>query len=434
MGFRAIRKTMVGYVVATAFLAFANAAGSVEEELDEEIEQLKQRIRELEQKQTKQNEALAEQEEERDSETTFFNELTDRFGTLSVHGDVVGYYQGAIIDGTIAGENLSDPSGFGYVADLQFAFVPFTDSQVFLRLHAGEGDGADVDLEDKGLIYGDLNTLNDNNPGNSTVNVLELYYFQGLLDGKLTLLAGKTEPVVLIDVNSFANDEYTQFVGKPFVNDVVLDAENIYSPLIAIGFAPNANWKFDALIQSTNRPELPSDQQKSRYDDVFDTPFVAAQVTYTNLDLKRDLIGNYRFYSFFATYERDKLDGNGKQKGWGVGISIDQQISDKAGLFARAGYHNEEVYEVEWQWTVGAELSRLFPGREDDRFGIGFAGLHISDNVELNDTELHFEAYYKFHLGETFTLTPDIQYVANPFGDSSGDGIFAGMLRLVWDF
>ncbi len=71
---------------------------------------------------------------------------------------------------------------------------------------------------------------------------------------------------------------------------------------------------------------------------------------------------------------------------------------------------------MEWQWTVGAELSRLFPGREDDRLGIGFAGLHISDNVELNDTEFHFEVYYKFHLGETFTLTPDIQYVANPFG------------------
>ena len=434
MGIRAIRKTMVGYVIAAAFLAFANAAGSVEEELDEEIEQLKQRIRELEQKQTKQDEALDAQEQEQDSKATFFKELTDRFGTLSVHGDVVGYYQGAIIDGPIAGENLSDPSGFGYVADLEFSFAPFTDSEVFLRLHAGEGDGADVDLEDKGLIYGDLNTLNDNNPGDDGVNVLELYYFQGLLEGKLKLLAGKSEPVLLIDVNSYANDEYSQFVGKPFVNDVVLDAENIFAPLISVGYSFNPQWKIDALVQSTNRPLLSSDQQKSRYDDVFDTPFVSAQLTYTSLDLERDLIGNYRLYTFFATYERDKLDGNGKQKGWGVGISFDQQISQKAGLFARAGYHNEEVYEVEWQWTVGAELSRLFPGREKDRLGIGLAGLHISDNVELNDTEYHFEAYYKFLIGDAFSITPDIQYVANPFGDSSGDGIFAGMVRLFWGF
>lgn len=433
MGVRAIPMAMF-VLAAAAILAFSTAASSADKEQAKEIEELKQRIQELEQTQAEQDEILAEQGDPQESKNAFLDALAERFGTLSIHGNVLGYYQGGIIDGPIAGVDLSDPSGFGYVADLELAFSPFTDSQLFLRLHAGEGDGADVDIEPKGLIYGDLNTLNDNNPGDAGVNVLEVYYFQGLLEGRLGLLAGKTEPVLLIDTNSYANDEYSQFVGKPFVNDVVLDAENIFAPLISVDYNPTAQWSINALFQSTNRPLAPEDQQKSKYDDVFDTPFLAAELTYTNLDLKRDLIGNYRFYTFFAAYEHEKLDGNGKQKGWGVGISFDQQISEKAGLFARAGYHNDEVYAVEWQWTVGAELSRLIAGRNKDRLGIGVAGLHISDKVELNDTEFHFEAYYKFLLADSFTITPDIQYVANPFGDSSGGGIFAGMLRLFWGF
>ena len=433
MGFRGIRRTIL-VLAAAAMLVFTTAASSADKEQAKEIEELKKRIEELERTQAKQDEVLAEQGDPQDSKQAFLDELKERFGTLSIHGNVLGYYQGAVIDGPIAGVDLKNPSGFGYVADLELAFSPFVDSQVFLRLHAGEGDGADVDIESKGLIYGDLNTLNDNNPGDSGVNVLELYYFQGLLDGRLKLLAGKTEPVLLIDENSYANDEYSQFVGKPFVNDVVLDDENIFAPLISVGYTPTPNWEIDFLVQSTNRPRAEEDRQKSKYDDVFDTPFLAAELAYTHLDLKRDLIGNYRFYTFLATYDRKKLDGDGMQKGWGVGISFDQQISEKAGLFARAGYHNDEVYEVEWQWTVGTELNRLFPGRSKDRLGIGFAGLHISDKVELNDTEFHFEAYYKFLVADSFTITPNVQYVANPFGDSSGSGIFAGMLRVFWGF
>lgn len=434
MGIGVIRKTMVVFAVAAAFVAFTANARSANDELNKEIEELKRKIQELGQTQAEQDEILAEQGDPQEAKTAFLDALTERFGTLSIHGDVIGYYQGGIIDGTIAGVDLKNPSGFGYVADLEVSFSPLADSEVLLRLNAGEGDGADVDIEPKGLIYGDLNTLNDNNPGDARVDVLEAYYFQGLLEGKLALLAGKTQPVLLIDNNNYAGDPYTHFVGKPFVNDVVLDAENIFAPLISLDYNPTAQLSINALFQSTNRPLAPEDQQKSKYDDVFDTPFLAAELTYTNLDLKRDLIGNYRFYTFLAAYDHEKLDGSGKQKGWGVGISFDQQISDKAGLFARAGYHNEEVYAVEWQWTVGTELSRLFPGRSKDRLGIGLAGLHISDNVELNDTEIHVEAYYKFLVADGFTITPDIQYVANPFGDSSGDGIFAGMLRMFWGF
>ncbi|NSW87192.1 MAG: carbohydrate porin, partial [Syntrophobacteraceae bacterium] len=46
------------------------------------------------------------------------------------------------------------------------------------------------------------------------------------------------------------------------------------------------------------------------------------------------------------------------------------------------------------------------------------------------DTEVHLEAYYRILIREYFAISPDIQYVANPVGNSRNDPIVAGMIRV----
>jgi carbohydrate-selective porin OprB len=51
--------------------------------------------------------------------------------------------------------------------------------------------------------------------------------------------------------------------------------------------------------------------------------------------------------------------------------------------------------------------------------------------------EGHLEAYYKIHVNDHLSVSPDIQYIWNPYGkDIAGNtsGIFVGGLRAQVDF
>lgn len=238
--------------------------------------------------------------------------------------------------------------------------------------------------------------------------------------------------MVFIDDNAFANDEYTQFVGKPFVNNPMFDSEDEFGPVMAAQISPWKPLKFTFLYASTTRPYLPEYQQKSIWNNIFDTPFLAGQLTFSPNLFGYD--GNYRVYGWGATYEHDKISGNGTAEGWGIGLSFDQMVHEKVGLFARFGYSNEEVYEAPWFWSVGANFKGLIPHRDEDEIGLGVAGLEANSDLGYNGTELHLEAYYRIVLSEYFSISPDIQFVANPLGNSSNQNIVAGMLKGQFSF
>jgi carbohydrate-selective porin OprB len=153
-----------------------------------------------------------------------------------------------------------------------------------------------------------------------------------------------------------------------------------------------------------------------------------------------ELEGNYRLYGWQAGYDHAKLDSGRnpidgeKAKGWGMGVSVDQQLSEMIGVFGRFGWNNEDVYVVKWEASGGVDLKGLIPGREEDTIGIGVAGLVPDSRFTEDDPEYHLEVYYRIAVTENLAFTPDIQYVWNPGGDSDNDGIFAGMVRAEFNF
>jgi len=362
---------------------------------------------------------------------TIKDTIMERLGTLSIHGAVLGYYQGRN-DPTIDDRDYSGANGAGFVADLELAFQPFRNGELFMRIHAGEGEGADKDLAEDGGLFANLNTIADDNPGDDGLSLLEVFYTQTFCNERYLFAIGKTEQVLFIDDNTFANDEYAQFVGKPFVNNPMLDSEVEYGPLMAAQASPWEQLTLTFLYESTSRPNREEDMQKSIWSNVFDTPFLAAQATYSPKLF--GLQGNYRLYGWGATYDHYKISGDDTAKGWGVGLSLDQMVHEKLGLFARFAYSNEDVYEAPWLWSVGTSLKGLIPYREEDEIGLGIAGLEANGDLGYNGTEIHFEGYYRFVLSEHFSITPDIQFVANPRGESSNDNVVAGMLKGQFTF
>lgn len=361
-----------------------------------------------------------------DAESSLRQEIQERLGSLCVHGGVVGFYQG-MTNADIGGRTFQNPDGVGFVADLELTFSPIERGEMAVRIHAGEGDGADRDLETEGGVFADVNTINDDNPGDDGVRLLDVFYTQTFFDGKLSLSLGKTEPLGFIDDNAFANDEYAQFVGKPFVNNPVLDSENEYAPLVALSATPTETWALTVVLQSSSRPLLEEDRQKGSFERVFDKPFVATQAAFK--PAPAGLEGNYRIYGWAQTYDHPKIAGEGSEEGWGIGLSLDQKIHEKVGLFGRFGYQNEDVYEVPWFWSAGANLKGLVAARGEDAWGLGVAGLKANEDLEEDGMELHLETYWRLCFGDHLAVTPDLQYILNPLGDEDNDGLLVGMLR-----
>ncbi len=418
--------------------------------LYQQIEVLKKKVEELEkkmrQKEVKEEKLKKDIEEVKEAKKTI-EEIKERIGNISIHGGVVSYYQAASsvdIKTDDGWQHFANPDGAGYVADIELGWEPIESGEFYMRIHAGEGngaDGGDEGLEDAGALFADLNTINDDNPDDSEVDVLEAYYTQTLFDEMLSVSFGKTEPLVFMDDNEFANDECAQFVGKPFVNNPMLDSEDEYGPILALSLNPKflkplKDVTFTVLVQSSSYPRNEDTNEKTKdiWSNFFRRPLLAGQITYS--PTIRGMSGNYRIYGWVQTYKHDRsvVNKTGTDEGWGIGFSCDQYLTEKIGVFGRFGYHNDEVYEVPIFYSIGAFLKGIIPKRENDEIGIGLAGLKANHAFDDHDTEFHTEGYYRFHITDNFAITCDLQYVADPKGNTSNDDIWAGMIRGEFSF
>ena len=417
-----------------------------------EIQSLKERIEELEEK-LEEQESLSKRQAAKTEESIegrIGEALEERFGTLEIHGGAILYYQDSQAD-ELDGENADSPSGAGFTVDLELTWHPalpvMEDGEFYVRIHAGSGTGADRGGQPNNpvnVLLANLNTIADDNTGgdDTSLELLEAHYTHNFLNETLNVTTGKAKNLMFLDGNAFANNDKQQFVGKPFVNNSVLDSESEYTPLIGAEFKPMELLALSVVGTSTSRPYAEGtpleNTAKSKYDNVFSTPFLGSQLTVS--PKFGELEGNYRFYGWYAGYNHSKLDSDRnpidgqKDKGWGLGISADQQVTEMIGLFGRFGWNNEDVYVVQWEASGGVNLKRLIPGRDEDNLGLGFAALTPGDRYSENDPEYHLEVYYRIAVTENLAFTPDFQYVWNPGGDSDNDGIFAGMVRAEFNF
>lgn len=125
--------------------------------------------------------------------------------------------------------------------------------------------------------------------------------------------------------------------------------------------------------------------------------------------------------------ERDK---------YGIGLNIEQAISDQVGFFLRVmqadGRTETHAFtEVDGSFSSGLAINGSLWGRGGDTLGLALMQNTLSDERRrfleaggtsffIGDGALHyrpeqiFESYYSLQLANTVWLTPDYQYIANP--------------------
>jgi len=308
--------------------------------------------------------------------------------------------------------------------------------KAFLHLESGQGAG----LEDNLTLYSNVNRDADNN---NNVRLTEFWYEQGLFKDRAALTFGKLDPTAYFDNNEVANDETTQFLGRIFRNSPTIEFPDNTAG-IRLAYLPVEWLELGYGVFDGN-----SDWEK-----IGDNLFNIGQVTFKTKFL--GLPGNYRFLGWNNNvYHTKWLDTEKtKEANYGFGLSFDQKVTDIVTLFTRYGWQNPKVYNPDimatgdlnysltHSWSSGFQVEGKPWGREKDVFAFAVGQVIPSDDYKkatdrLAKTEGHLEAYYRIFVNDHLSISPDFQYIWNPFGKDVADDtspIFVGGMRAQVDF
>ena len=454
----AVFKKAVLFLVVFSFLCSTSVFAD-EVSVRDEINQLKERIATLEKKVSDQDKYIATQNSAVQAQTQQISEYEAKFSQFEeklkrVPGEPMqlmeGLELGAGATFIVQGTNNVNYDGDGqtqkkdrtdgsYSADVTLAKeFKEVNGRAFLHLEAGQGAG----LEDNLTLYSNVNR--DAGDSEAKVEVTELWYEQNLFKDKAALTFGKLDPTAYFDQNEVANDETTQFLGRIFRNSPTAEFPDNNAG-IRVAYLP-AEW-LELGYGLFNA--------KSGWEKIGDNLFNIGQVSFKTNFL--NLPGNYRFYGWTNNANHTKwLDTEkAKETVYGFGLSFDQKANDIVTLFARYGWQNPKVYNpeltatdgsyysLEQSWSAGFQVEGKPWGREKDVLAFAVGQVIPSDDYKkandgfLAKTEGHLETYYRIHVNDHLSISPDFQYIWNPFGkDVAGDtnGIFVGGMRAQLDF
>jgi len=387
------------------------------QELKSQVSALQAQIQELESK-LREQEAKLETQEETIAEIREQPQVQLPDG-LEISAGITGVLQGTSNADDVSPEG--DVWDGSYSVDLSLGLPVGDSGKFFVSFEAGEGEGV---VDELSLLSG-VNC--DAVGGDGAARVAEAWYEHYLADGKLTFTVGKLDPTVYFDTNAYANDETTQFLADMFVNNPAFACPG-YTPGVRFAIKPSELFEI-------NLGYFDADED---WENIFDEEFGVAEIAFYPVIAGRQ--GGYRLYYWYRDEELAKWDG-GTEEAEGFGVSFDQEITDKVGVFARLGWQDEDLYESDFSWSAGLQASSLIPGRENDTLGFAMGSLHLSDEWENSgsapeDTgdEMHFELYYNIFVNEYVAFTPDIQYIINPTGDDEADSITVFGTRLQVGF
>jgi porin len=121
---------------------------------------------------------------------------------------------------------------------------------------------------------------------------------------------------------------------------------------------------------------------------------------------------------------------------WSVYYNFDQFLytteadgSQGLGIFARIGFADSDTNPIEQLYNFGIGGPGMLPGRDRDRFGIGFYYTSFSRDLRgliLASSEIGLEIFYNIAATNWLYVTPDIQ-VIEPAGARSKTAFITGV-------
>lgn len=267
-----------------------------------------------------------------------------------------------------------------------------------------------------GEANGDIGSaLDDEN--NGRLQVSELFY--SIPVGGPTLSVGLLDPTATLDTNTVANDENTQFLAAPLINNSTIGFPD-YTLGITIDEEPeNAGIGYHLFVGSSHGL---ADNADRDYSDLFKLNdddkgvFIAAEGVWK----APDITTHFGIWVNSGDFVKlDSLDESDTSHNWGVYGGLNGPVGTGTwGL--RAGWADPSVSEA--NWTISAAIE--YPVYTVAMAGFGVA--HTTPSSDLGpdfDDNLLAELYMRFELDKHLQITPVFQYIHNPSFDSTEEFI-----------
>jgi porin len=275
--------------------------------------------------------------------------------------------------------------------------------------------------------------------------ITELWYQQMFFDGDLTVRAGKMDLTggfecsgcpVSFDCNPYANDETQQFLNSSLVNNPTIPFP-LYTLGVAAHYAPGNDWYVTAAAADSQGDYRETGFRTAFHDESYFFYIAETGIT-PKIDSSRGpLQGLYAVGVWYRPEptsvsvpdgddERPERDNAGMYLSCGQMLVKENDVEDDTqglGTFFRFGYAPSNKNDMTQFYSTGLSYKGLFDGRDNDVLAVGVARGYFSDQthgVYMGDSETVFETFYNIEMTRWMTLTPSIQYVADPSSSDNG--------------
>lgn len=275
------------------------------------------------------------------------------------------------------------------------------------------GDGISALI---GEANGDARSALDGND-RGRFQVSELFYNISL--GEPTLGIGLLDPMANLDTDAIANDENSQFLAGPLINNPTIEF-----PDYTLGFTIDAEPEevgmgYHFFFGSSHGL---GNTESRDYSDVFDLNSKHKGVFAAGEGVWKTTYITSRLGIWFNSSDHESLgvsldntDFKGDKNNYGIYGSLNGPIN--AGKWSvRAGWADPSVSEA--AWTLSAALE--YPVYTATTAGLGVAYTAASSDLgpEFGDNSLA-ELYLRFDLDAHLQVSPIFQYVHNPGFDKT---------------
>ena len=387
----------------------------------------------------------------------------------ALDGVSVGASVAMVSQRALRGTTDGSKSQLNYRADIEVE-VPLAkvaevgESKLFFHVRAGQGEGLLFAYPTLTATPNSTAFFLQNSDDSATVVGQAWYQFShplasgasGAQPG-IEATIGKIDLFGFFDQNAIADSETDAFLNNVFVHNPLLDSGGAiggdsygFQPGVIASYASDAgdrnHWKSSVGVFASGAG--------ASFKSSFSQPFVIGQLGYSGAAL-HERPGNYRLYAWtngsFTPYNNEFATATDRTTG--IGLSIDQEVADGLTVFTRYGHAFSGEVRFDNAFTLGAQLTGMRWGRENDRVGLAFGWLNTSSGfraaaptLDVNGdgvadfgykptgAEKDLELFYAWQVNPNLQLSPSLQWIVQPGGDLNAKDIWAIGLRAVAGF
>lgn len=150
--------------------------------------------------------------------------------------------------------------------------------------------------------------------------------------------------------------------------------------------------------------------------------------------------GRFSLGAWHHTGKFDTFDGGTQSGATGFYALAEQRLwtrdlvaedSDRGVYaFGQFGWADKDVSEAEIHLGAGLSTLGTFRTRDDDSAGVYLSWVKLNRDAGFTDDEFVVELFYRAMVTPAVSLTPDLQIIVNPGGDSGVDTAIVASIRL----